>query len=634
MKMELRHLRYLIAASDAGTLIKAAENLRLAQPALSRQISALERELGTPVFTRSRSGVSLTATGAVCLGAARRIVTRVEEAVDRVTLARAGRVGTCTIYGSTWAVLSGFLGALVSHLNSVEPGIRLIVEEAGPAGHWGGLRAGTVDISIATTPPRSFEDLVSRKLLDDVVDTAILPSSHALADRKSIRLADLKDEQFLLYDPTLLNYEDRDLNGAFARAGFKPGSTRYVGSVESLLAMVAAGMGWSLHRRSLRGRFGPIATVPIDDFTLGFPVDLVWRKGDDRPVVSTVLHHIFGLAQSKYPEMYSRTDVTHEDTYGDGTRKASIRNLEFRDLRYFVAVAEEQTIGRAAKRLEISQPALSRQVQDLERDLGVNLFERSAQGITKTAAGEVMYIDARSILDDVDSISAEVARAERTLAGECQIVTVPSPNVRDLMKRTMSRAASAFPNIELQVQTMPTPAQPGVIERGQFDLGLCLLFPGIVSGYPGIECKALLSDTINSALLPIDHPLAARDEIEFADLATIPFVFFRRDFHPPFHDYLMQVFRAHDYSPIEGPMQEGLQTMWSLTAAGSGWCLGFEVQKRDPPPGLVAVAVKGFDIPWGVGLLTRRDESRPTILAVIDMITRAAHSTRPGALSL
>jgi hypothetical protein len=74
-------------------------------------------------------------------------------------------------------------------------------------------------------------------------------------------------------------------------------------------------------------------------------------------------------------------------------------------------------------------------------------------------------------------------------------------------------------------------------------------------------------------------------------------------------------------------MQEGLQTMWALTAVGEGWSLGFGRQRENPPRDLIAIPLKDFSIPWGVVLVTRRDESRPTALAVIDIIHHAAEGS-------
>jgi DNA-binding transcriptional LysR family regulator len=111
-----------------------------------------------------------------------------------------------------------------------------------------------------------------------------------------------------------------------------------------------------------------------------------------------------------------------------------------------------------------------------------------------------------------------------------------------------------------------------------------------------------------------------------SELASEPFLFFRREFHPAFHDYLMDLFRSRNFHPVLGPMQEGLQTMWAMIAAGQGWSLGFGRQRDDPPPGIVVVPVNRISIPWGVVILTRRDESRPVTLAVIDLVSRAVHA--------
>src|SRR5512140_898721 len=147
--MELRHLRYLIAVSEETTFVRAAERLHLAQPALSRQIHNLEKELGTTVFERGRSGVTLTVAGAIAIKCARSLIEKVDNAVSRVRLADAGRVGHCRVYASVWGLWTGFSGRLVAYLAATEPGISVSVEEAGVSGHWEGLRSGAVDIAIS-----------------------------------------------------------------------------------------------------------------------------------------------------------------------------------------------------------------------------------------------------------------------------------------------------------------------------------------------------------------------------------------------------------------------------------------------------------------------------------------------------
>ncbi|MDO8501857.1 MAG: LysR family transcriptional regulator [Gemmatimonadaceae bacterium] len=240
--------------------------------------------------------------------------------------------------------------------------------------------------------------------------------------------------------------------------------------------------------------------------------------------------------------------------------------MELRQLRSLVAVSEEKTFVRAAQRLHLTQPGLSRQIRDLERDLGFSLVERETRGIVPTPAGQALYFAARSILHEVARLPAELERARRAATGRCTIAAVPSAHIRDVLST--------------------------VLREG--------------------------------ALLPTSHPLASRSSIRFEDLGSMPFMFFRRDFHPAFHDFVFETFRRLGYRPVLGPMQEGLQTLWSLASEGKGWSLAFGSHRKSPPPGLIAVPIEGFHIPWGMSLLTRRGETRATTLALVDMILEAA----------
>ncbi len=624
--MELRQLRYLIAVNEASTFVKAAERLNLAQPALSRQIQSLEKELDTKLFVRGRTGVSLTPGGAICLGAARSIVRRVDDAIERVQMAEEGRVGSVALYVSAWALWTGFSARLVAYLAAVEPGITISLEEAGPGGHWGSVRDGKVDVAISTKPSSSFTDLVSEPMIDDVADTAILGANHRFAKRKSISIHELKDDLFLIYDPDVVNYEDHDVEAAFKRIGFTPAMRRWFSSTEGLMAAVVSGLGWSIHRRSLRGQIPSIAMVPLEDFDLHFPVAVVHRKGRVRPVVRTVIRRIREIAAIDHADLYVPSASDPPRTTSSRSGLPQYNKLELRDLRYFVASVEEKTIGRAAQKLGITQPALSRQLAELEADLAVDLLVRSPRGVKPTPAGEAFLEDARAILAEVDRLPHEVARGERAVAGRCVLGAVPSAEVQQLVANVIGGQARAFPEIDLHLRNVPTPLQPAAVQAGSLDFGICHPFPGLIAGYPDLDCHELWSDVIDSALLAENHPLVQRESIDISELADIPFLFFRREFHPAFHDYLMETFRSKGFRPLEGSMQEGLQTMWALTAVGEGWSLGFGRQHSNPPRGLVAVPIRDFSVPWGVVLVSRRDESRPTALAVIDVIHHEADS--------
>jgi DNA-binding transcriptional LysR family regulator len=345
-------------------------------------------------------------------------------------------------------------------------------------------------------------------------------------------------------------------------------------------------------------------------------------------VVKTVLDRIRELALIDYPDLYMPARDGPPVSQPARSSLPQHNKLEVRDLRYFVAAVEEKTIGRAARKVGISQPALSRQLAGLENDLAVDLFNRSPRGVKPTAAGEAFLEDARVILAEIDRLEHEVERGERAVAGSCVMGAVPSAEVQSLAAKVIGTVARAFPDLDLQLRNVATPLQPAAVHNGTLDFGICHPFPGLIAGFPDLDCRKLLSDFIDSALVAEDHPLARRESIELSELSQIPFLFFRREFHPAFHDYLMEIFRSRKFRPLEGAMQEGLQTMWSLVAVNEGWCLGFGRQRANPPRGLVAVPIRGLSIPWGVVLLTRRNESRPTALVVIDIIHHAAESIR------
>jgi len=616
--MDLRQLKSLVAVAEEKTFVKASRRLNVAQPALSRQIRTFEKEIGTAVFQRGRGGVTLTPAGEICLRSARSIIDSIAAAVSETRLASAGKVGTCTIYVSQWCVWTGFTGRLLAYLAKHDPGIDVVIKEGQIGVQYECLRRGHVDISIATHPPAGFDDIHSETLLEDVASVALLSPRHRLAGRTSLRLEELADETLLTYEPKAQSTIERELKSAFQQVRFNPKKIRTLGTTESLMARVSAGLGWSIHRRSLKDRIPDVATVPIEDFGFQVPVTLMHRAKEAQPHVLEVARRIREVAIAEYPHM--RPTIVFEETPERTSPQLSNEGLvELRDLRYFAAVVEERGIGRAALRLGLTQPGLSRQIRSMEQDVGVSLVARATRGIVPTVAGKSLYKAAREILGEVSRVPAEVERGQRAAAGHCMIASLPSGSVRDLLRDVMQTAGERYAHLELSVHHIPTPQQPEALHNGEFDIGLCHPFFNLTEGYPELECRELLIDSINGALLPENHPLASRQSLTFSDLAEIPFLFFRRDFHPPFYDYLMNSFRRLGYVPKLGPTQNGLHTLWSMCESGAGWSLAF-ASSSDRPPGLKAIPIENLDIPWGINLLSRKNESRPAARAVIDLL--------------
>lgn len=230
--------------------------------------------------------------------------------------------------------------------------------------------------------------------------------------------------------------------------------------------------------------------------------------------------------------------------------------MELRTLRYFVAVAEELHFGRAAVRLHMSQPPLSRAIRQLENDLGAALFHRSAAGVTLTTAGAALLDEARALLDQADRVRVRVAAA----AG---VSTITVGMLGDSTDPGATRLAAAYrgrhPDVEVRVRetdlTDPTCGlRAGLVDvaltRGPFD-------------ETGLTVHELRADPVG-AVLRADDPLARRDHLTLADLAG------RRWFQFP--DGTDPVWRSYwnGGEPREGPVvravQECLQAvLWNGT---------------------------------------------------------------------
>ena len=433
---------------------------------------------------------------------------------------------------------------------------------------------------------------------------------------------------YLIYEPAFVNYVDHDLDTEFAAVDFHSRFKTIFPLVRSTDSHGAGGLRMVVHRRSLRGKIPGIAMVQIRNVAVHFPVTIVRRKGRLSPVVRTVIRRIRELASLDYPDMYvpspseqtvkqppsrhvqllEQTRAARPSLFRGGSRGKDCR------------ASRAQAWNHAARAVAPASGA--------QEDLAVELLTRSARGVRPTPAGEAFLADAKEILGDVERLPHEVARGERAVSGQCMVGAVPSAEVQALISSVIGTAAKSFPDIDVHIRNVATPLHPAAIRDGAIDLGICHPFPGLVAEFPEIDCREILRDTIDCALVAENHPLAKRESIDISELAKIPFLFFRREFHPAFHDYLMEAFRGKGFRPLEGAMQEGLQTMWALTAAGEGWSLGFGRQRREPPRGTAAIPIRDFALPWGVVLLTRREESRPMALAVIDIIHRAAQAQR------
>ena len=250
--------------------------------------------------------------------------------------------------------------------------------------------------------------------------------------------------------------------------------------------------------------------------------------------------------------------------------------MELRHLRYFVAVAEEQNVSRAAARLHLSQPPLSRQIRDLERELDVLLFERTAKAITLTETGKVFLTEARAILHRVDEAIGVAKAAASGKTGRVRVGYAASPSV-EILPRALRRFKQSNPNVAVDLRNMTSRAILSGLHDGSLDVALVVTVSP--SEFDGLIVENLRTYGMRVAMHP-RHRLAQRRRVPLSEIAKEPLVAFSRLEHPEHPVFLARVFASQPRKPR---LAEECDTATSLIAAveaGRGVALVFETMSR------------------------------------------------------
>ncbi|MGI5219917.1 LysR family transcriptional regulator [Nocardia sp. CA-290969] len=225
--------------------------------------------------------------------------------------------------------------------------------------------------------------------------------------------------------------------------------------------------------------------------------------------------------------------------------------LETRELRYFVAVAEELHFGRAAERLTMAQPPLSRAIQQLERRLGVSLLDRDRRGVSLTPAGETMLVEARHALDAVD---ATVRRTRRAAAARPALVlTTKAGASHQLLKELLDAYAARPDAVEIDVLLCEIGEQGQRLRDGRADVAIMHAPFDVMTGLDSAE---ILTEG-QVAIVPAAHPLARRTSLTMAEVSAVPDLPIARW---PRHD--------HTYPPGPGPEVRSQSQLAQLVALG------------------------------------------------------------------
>jgi DNA-binding transcriptional LysR family regulator len=291
--------------------------------------------------------------------------------------------------------------------------------------------------------------------------------------------------------------------------------------------------------------------------------------------------------------------------------------MELRQLRYFVAVAEELHFGRAAARLHMSQPPLSAQVQKLEHAIGVRLLERSTRRIALTPAGELFHRRAREILTAVEAAGEEAREADAGRRGRLRVGFVGSANftVLPLAIRTFRQDR---PKVEVRLEALTSGEQVEALHAGTLDVGLIRL-PALGTG---LHLETILTEGL-VAVVPDNHPLATEASIRAEDLVGQPLVMFPYQPMPGFVGQVLEMFAALEATPHIVQHAIHHETILSLVAADLGLSI-LPASATSAP----AVGVRFLPIDPSprseLAIATRPDLTSPVIEMFVQCLRRAA----------
>ncbi|MFI5662606.1 LysR substrate-binding domain-containing protein [Streptomyces sp. NPDC051684] len=285
--MELRHLRYFAAVAETRHFGRAAQALHMAQPPLSQAIRRLESELGVELFTRTTRQVSLTGAGEVFRTDVERILTSVDEAVARVGRFAGGVEGVLRI-GLTGSASYRQLPTLARLVKHEMPHVRMEVhtEMLTPAQEHG-LDERRLDVGVLRPPIR--QEGIAHRLIAEEPLIAAVPEGHWLADATTVRVEQLRHEDFVMYGATLGSVVNDAVVRSCLNSGFYPHRAYEVTETSAALALVAAGLGVAVLPDSVRSapREGVVCRTVEDALTV--PLALAWRREDETPLIRQLL---------------------------------------------------------------------------------------------------------------------------------------------------------------------------------------------------------------------------------------------------------------------------------------------------------------------------------------------------------
>jgi len=290
--------------------------------------------------------------------------------------------------------------------------------------------------------------------------------------------------------------------------------------------------------------------------------------------------------------------------------------VELRHLRYFVAVGEEEHFGRAAERLHVVQPALTRQVRQLEEEIGCALFERLKRGVRLTEHGKSFLEDARRLLADLGSSVERTRLIAQGKVGRLRIGFSDTATYSGELPSILHTFRTRWPEVRLELSPSSSVVAGEQLRRREVDVAFVYVVP---TGLRELKTQTISVERWVLAL-PRAHPLVKIKRVKLRDLIREPFVWFPRSVAPPLYDRVLAACHAAGLTLNIVQEVNNPTTMLSLVAGGIGVTFIITSAEKTKPDSVVLRKVDDLRVTAELSAIWREDIKIPTLQKFIEVV--------------
>jgi len=295
--------------------------------------------------------------------------------------------------------------------------------------------------------------------------------------------------------------------------------------------------------------------------------------------------------------------------------------MELRHLRYVITVAEELHFGRAAQRLNISQPPLSQQIRQLEQELGVRLFNRTNRQVQLTEAGRRFVEEARLVLIQADHAAKVAVRTSQGEIGHLTVATVTAE--KTVVVDTLRLFAKRYPDVHLELRSLSTPAQTQALREGRIQIGFVVLPVDDATFSTEIVAREPLV-----VALPEHHHLAARQKVPLGALGGERSILFPRPLSPGYYDQIIAWCRNAGFSLNVVHEMDNIYTSLALVEAGLGVSLFPASIQNVSRKGIVFREIQGPIPMVECAVVYRPGPQSSVVMSFLNVVREVAGHTR------